>query len=96
MAWTAPRTWTIGQLVTADALNVDLRDNLNHLKLAVGDDGRIPAISSTYFANLSGTNLTGIVKTAAANDFTAGNQNFNASPGNARLIVPVGADKWGV
>jgi hypothetical protein len=30
----------------------------------VGTDGRIPAISSTYFASLSGANLTGIVETA--------------------------------
>jgi hypothetical protein len=92
MAWTAPRTWTLGQLVAADALNIDLRDNLLHLKIAIGDDGRIPALSSVYVANLSGTSLTGVVKTSANNDFTAGVQNFNA--GTARFVLPVGADKW--
>lgn len=30
----------------------------------IGTDGRIPAISSTYFASLSGATLTGIVETA--------------------------------
>lgn len=28
MAWTAPRTWTTGEIVTAAQLNVHLRDNL--------------------------------------------------------------------
>ena len=31
MAWTAPRTWVSGEIVTAVALNTDLRDNLNEL-----------------------------------------------------------------
>lgn len=29
MAWTAPRTWTTGELVTAAQLNTNVRDNLN-------------------------------------------------------------------
>lgn len=95
MAWTTPRTWTIGQLVAADDLNEQLRDNLNHLKVAVDDDGKIPAISSTYFADLSGANLTNVVKTAQNNDFTAGVHNFNGGAGT-RLVLPVGADKWAV
>lgn len=33
MAWTVPRTWTAGEIVTAAALNADLRDNLNELSL---------------------------------------------------------------
>ncbi len=32
MAWTQPRTWNVGELVTADLLNTHLRDNLNALK----------------------------------------------------------------
>lgn len=36
----------------------------------VGTDGRIPAISSTYFASLSGTNLTGVALLASANAFS--------------------------
>lgn len=95
MAWQAPRTWTVGQLVNAAALNADVRDNLNHLKLTVNDAGKIPAISSSYFADLSGTSLTGVVKTAADNDYTAGVQDFNAGAGT-RFVAPVGADKWGV
>lgn len=93
MAWTPPRTWSIGSLVAADALNTDIRDNLLFLKLLVDDDGRIPALNSTYLASLSGTALTGVLLLAAANDFTAGVQNFNGGA-TTRFVVPVGADKW--
>lgn len=40
--------------------------------------GKIPAISSTYFASLSGTNLTGVALLASANTFT-GQMNISAS-----------------
>ncbi len=93
MAWTPPRTWTIGQLVAADALNTDLRDNLIFLRLLVDVDGKIPQLSSTYVADLSGANLTGVLRLAANNDFTDGVQNFNGGAGT-RLVIPVGADKW--
>ncbi|NLX10436.1 MAG: hypothetical protein GXY36_12335 [Chloroflexi bacterium] len=32
MAWTVPRTWITGELITAAQLNAHLRDNLNALK----------------------------------------------------------------
>lgn len=42
--------------------------------------GKIPAISSTYFASLSGTNLTGVALLASANAFTStGTQTFAGS-----------------
>jgi hypothetical protein len=39
----------------------------------VDTTGKIPAISSTYFANLSGTNLTGVALLGSTNAFTARN-----------------------
>jgi hypothetical protein len=93
MAWIAPRTWTSGELVSAAHLNEQIRDNMTVLKVAIADDGRIPAISAVYFANLSGASLTGVVKTAVANNFTAGKQDFNAGA-TTRLVLPVGADRW--
>ncbi|HMM30000.1 MAG TPA: hypothetical protein PKD46_17090 [Aggregatilineaceae bacterium] len=36
MAWTTPRSWEIGWLVTADDLNTHLRDNLNALAIGSG------------------------------------------------------------
>lgn len=40
----------------------------------IDSTGKIPAISSTYFASLDGTNLTGLAKLGSANTFTAKNQ----------------------
>ena len=31
MAWTSPRTWTTGELVTAALMNTHVRDNLSYL-----------------------------------------------------------------
>lgn len=31
MAWTAPRTWTVGDIVTASMMNANVRDNMLHL-----------------------------------------------------------------
>lgn len=32
MAWTTPRTWTAGEVVTASMMNEQVRDNLSYLK----------------------------------------------------------------
>ena len=95
MAWTAPRSWAQGQLVEAADLNEQVRDNLSHLKLLVNADGKIPALTETYIENLSGASLTGVVKVAADNDFTAGAHDFSAGA-NTRLVLPVGTDKWAI
>lgn len=60
MAWTAPRTWVAGEIVTAAIMNTHVRDNLSLLKTSIADDGRVQALSSTYFASLSAANLTSI------------------------------------
>jgi hypothetical protein len=96
MAWTIPRTWLAGEMVKEGDLNAQIRDNM--LLLATPIDtatGKISALSGTTLANLSGANLTGVAKTAAANSYTAGVNNFNAGA-TTRLVFPVGADKWGV
>ena len=93
MAWTPPKTWTLGELVSAADLNDHIRDNMVHLKLIVDNNGKVPALSSTYLANLSGTALTGLAKLAANNDFTSGVQDFNAGA-STRVVLPVGANKW--
>lgn len=92
MAWTSPRTWVAGELVTEGNLNEQLRDNQNVLKTSIDANGKIVALSSSYLADLSAANLTGIAKATTANDWTAGKQNFNA--GTAKVVLPVGADKW--
>jgi len=93
MAWTTPITWIPEQLVSAADLNAQLRDNLLVLKTPIDNNGKIVALSSTYLADLSGANLTGVAKLAANNDFTAGTHNYNGGSGT-RLVVPVGSSKW--
>lgn len=93
MTWTTPRTWLAGELVKEGDLNAQVRDNLNVLKTSIDNNGKITAISSTYFASLDGTNLTGLAKLASDNSFTAGVHSFNGGAAT-RVILPVGADKW--
>ncbi len=54
MAWTAPATATVGQVLTAAFLNTNLRDNLNYLK---GGSSAVVATSqttaSTTYADLA-------------------------------------------
>jgi hypothetical protein len=70
--------------------NTDVRDNTLLLKTPLGDDGRIAALDSTRLADLSGLNVTGLVLfTGAAH--TVGVQRFSDP---ARVVLPVGADKW--
>jgi len=52
MAWTTPRTWVAGELVTASMLNTHLRDNLNYLY--GGDYGNwTPSITFDTAGNLN-------------------------------------------
>jgi hypothetical protein len=95
MAWTTPRTWVAGELVTETVLNTDLRDNLNLLKTSISDAGKLNALSTTYLADLSGVNLTGVSLLASNNVHTAGINNFNGGAAT-RVLIPVGADLWAV
>lgn len=47
MAWTAPRTWTTGELVTAPIMNAHVRDNLDILKTSIDDTGDISFTDAT-------------------------------------------------
>jgi hypothetical protein len=49
--WTAPRTWTTGEVVTSTLMNTHLRDNLEHLKARV--DAPMPAASALSAASYS-------------------------------------------
>jgi hypothetical protein len=92
MAWNDLVTWEQDQLVTASDLNEQLRDNLLVLVTPIEvASGKILDISSSTFASLDGTALTGIAKTGSANTLSAKND-FNS--GSGRVVLPVGADKW--
>jgi len=97
VAWTTPRTWAAGDVPTAStgspALNAQVRDNMLVLKTPIDDNGKFRALTSSYLADLSGANLTGVGYLAASSTYTAGNQDFGAG-GGSRIRLPVGTDKF--
>lgn len=90
MAWTAPRTWTDGEVVTAAMMNAHLAANMSVIKAPRTDLGRLSALSSATLADLSSASLTGLASPAAGNAFTAGRTRLQA----ASFVLPVGADKY--
>lgn len=54
MAWTAPRTWTTGELVTAAIMNTHVRDNLLHLGDSAGTtvDDTVTGFTNTSYADM--------------------------------------------
>lgn len=93
MTWTTPKTWVASGVPTAAEFNTHVRDNMLHLKTPFDADGKLVALASGYVASLDGTNLTGLIKLAADSSPLAKND-FNAGSGT-RLVLPVGADKYG-
>ena len=94
MSWTPLRTWVNGEVPTSGYFNAQIGGNFG--VLAISRDttsGKIAAISSTYFASLVGTNLTGVALLAVSNSFTGGTHDFNAGTAT-RFVIPVGADKY--
>ena len=67
--WSSPKTWSVGELVTAALLNSHLRDNLDFLKTPptavynLNETGDYTT-TSTAFANVDGTKLALAITTA--------------------------------
>jgi hypothetical protein len=54
MGWTAPRTWTVGEVLTAGNLNTHLRDQLLYLKSGAGASvGTSETTNSTTYVALA-------------------------------------------
>lgn len=56
--WTAPRTWAVGELVTAALMNTHVRDNLDWLKTPI-------AASATWSSNFTTTSASYVDITGA-------------------------------
>lgn len=60
-AWTSPRTWVTGEVVTASVMNTHVRDNLAYLKDSPTFDGSIiisgTAASSPNISNVSSDSI---------------------------------------
>ena len=67
--WSSPRSWSVGELVSASLLNSHLRDNLEFLKTpptaayALNESGDYTT-TSTSFVNVDGTKLALTITTA--------------------------------
>lgn len=59
MAWTAPRTWIAGEVVTAALMNTHLRDNLLYLFARPHDEEFINEASDYSTTSTSFTNIDG-------------------------------------
>jgi hypothetical protein len=60
--YTAPRTWTTGEIVTASIMNTHVRDNLDYLKarpvVRVSDlDGTVSSTTSASFVDITGATV---------------------------------------
>lgn len=62
MAWTAPATWSVSEIVTASKMNLHIRDNLNYLK---GNAGAVTIADSVLVQKASGAASLGIQISAA-------------------------------
>jgi hypothetical protein len=61
--WSSPRSWSVGELVSASLLNSHLRDNLEFLKgpptaLYILNESSDYTTTSTSFVNVDGTKLS--------------------------------------
>ena len=54
MAWTSPRTWVSGELITASIMNTYIRDNQNVLKTPINDSGEVEFTDATQLTIASG------------------------------------------
>lgn len=76
MSWTDPRTWAVGEVVTANLLNEQLRDNLNALHTTNGDEYTLDestdyTTTSTSFVDVDATNLA-VTLTTSGGDLLIG------------------------
>lgn len=68
MAWTTPRTWTTGELVTKSIMDTHVRDNLAYLKNSPTFDGLITVSgfgTHTFSSSGAGTNRIQIANTSS-------------------------------
>lgn len=92
MAWTTPRTWVVGEIVTAALLNTHLRDNLNaigqHVKIRKGTKEDV-----TSNATVQGDDELTFAALANETWFVAINLGVNTGAGGFRFTLggPTGA-----
>ncbi len=92
--WSVPRSWSVGELVTASLLNTHLRDNLEFLKtpptaLYHVNQSTDYTTTSTSFADVDATNLSFNLTTAGGDVLIVF---MGYGGGSARLYFDVAID----
>ena len=88
--WTPPRTWNVGELVTAGLLNTHLRDNLEFLYFGnyqIISEGLGQNITSTTFATVPGWNVTITPSSATAKWLFIFTAQWQHSAANGALLL---------
>lgn len=97
MAYTTPRNWATGELVTATMMNVHVRDNFNAIKAPPTDTYEINeaadyTTTSATFVDIDGTDLSLAITTTGGDILvTFVGSFFNSSTGNTYLDVTLDA-----
>src|SRR3954469_7578806 len=105
MAWTAPATWSVSEIVTASKMNLHVRDNFSYLKSSPTFDGTptmaagqmlLKAVSQNNnqirFQNSAGTNKTAIGSDINTNTGANTFEVFDLVASALRLIVADGGN----
>lgn len=86
MAWTAPRTWTTGELVTAAHMNTHVRDNLSFLR---------GAHVCRAYRSAALTINNGVNTVVSFDAETQDTDNFHSTGTNpTRFTIPAGLDGY--
>lgn len=85
MAWTSPRTWVVGETLTAALLNTHIRDNENWLAT---DSPRCSAIRTATQSVLNATNT--VISLTGTDEFDTAAMHDPAGGTPSRVIVPSG------
>lgn len=98
MAWTAPKTWESGEIVTAAGLNEQLSDNLTFLKTALdnntsytADEGADYTTTSATFEDVDATNLA-LTITTTGNVLVGFSGSFVSSSAGETIYLNVDVD----
>jgi hypothetical protein len=78
MAWTAPKTWSVGEIATADDFNEQIRDNMGFVWREVAY-----AQITANVTGITGTNFAG-----AAAVVTAASTTFDGNPALVEFYAP--------
>jgi hypothetical protein len=99
MAWTAPRTWVAGEIVTAAYMNTHVRDNLLTLSTWAAWTPQIDAVTTDpnhgSTATQYGTYLLAGTLCVASFDIKWGGVGVTGGDGNYRINHPVAASTAG-